>query len=64
MSEFYTDMDALVVLNKYGLREKENGIIRGRWKELPRIAKDAILYLCDDWDFVFLEDDDEERSSG
>lgn len=52
---FESDEDALDVLYAYGHRETHNGVIRGEWRSLNEECASAVRYLCDEWDFTFIE---------
>lgn len=55
---FETDEDALDVLYQYGHEEHGNGFIRGEWKSFNDDCRAAVQYLCDEWDFEFVETGD------
>ena len=50
---FETDEDALDVLLAYGHTETQNGVIRGDWRSFNNDCRQAVNYLCNEWDFVF-----------
>ncbi len=50
---FSSDDEALELLEKYGHQEASNGVIRGDWRSFNDACRDAVQYLCDEWDFVF-----------
>jgi len=52
---FNDDEEALDVLSSYGHRETQNGVIRGEWASLNEECVAAVFYLCDEWDFTFVE---------
>lgn len=54
-TEFTDDRDALDQLQRHGIREIGNGVIRGEWAKLDEDCRGAVRYLCDEWDFVFEE---------
>lgn len=52
--DFTSDDDALCFLERYGYKEEGNGIIRGDWRTFDSDCRDAVRYLCDEWDFEFI----------
>lgn len=55
MRDFKNDAHALQVLHARHVFEQRNGILVGFWDELDQDAKDAVQYLCDEWDFTWIE---------
>lgn len=51
--QFNSDFDALKLLAAHGIRETGNGIIRADFSTLCPDCEAAILYLLNEWDFVF-----------
>ena len=52
---FETDEDALDLLKSYGVSEWRNGVIREDRRIFNSETWQAVLYLCDEWDFVFID---------
>lgn len=50
---FSSDEDALDLLERYGYKEAQNGVIREDWRCFDADCRAAVAYLCDEWDFVF-----------
>lgn len=50
---FTSDEEALDLLNSYGHEEIGNGVIRGDWRSFDDRCREAVNYLCSEWDFVF-----------
>lgn len=56
MPEFSDDYDALKLLKSHGYRETANGVLRGDWRAMNEGCRAAVRYLCDEWDFMFLDE--------
>lgn len=56
MREFDDDRPALALLKSHGHRESANGVIRGDWRGLCEGCRAAVRYLCDEWDFTFIDE--------
>jgi hypothetical protein len=52
---FEDDRDATDLLWAYGIGEFQNGVIRGDWSALDARCRAAVQYLCDEWDFCFID---------
>ncbi len=50
---FESDFQALEVLRDRGIEETGNGFLEARWDALDDAGKEAVRYLCDEWDFAF-----------
>ncbi len=50
---FSSDEDALDLLESYGYKEAQNGVIREDWRCFDAKCRAAVNYLCAEWDFVF-----------
>lgn len=54
IKEFSNDGEALELLARYGHLEHINGVIYGDWQLFNSACRDAVRYLCDEWDFCFI----------
>lgn len=55
MSEYLNDYHALKILRARGILEVRNGILIGHWEDLDSYARETVAYLCDEWDFCWVE---------
>lgn len=56
---FDSDEEALDLLYRYGHEEKRNGVLQLDYRMLSNDCRDAVNYLCDEWDFVVIGVDEE-----
>lgn len=52
---FSSDDEALEFLLTYGIKEKRNGLIEEDRRIFNAKTWEAVCYLCDEWDFEFID---------